>query len=146
MEKFHSPNPSVIVQQYQFYGRFRKPDESIATFVAELRSLAKDCNFGQTLVENLRDRLVCGVNDQVYQKRLLSEDGELTFQKAFEIAQGIESATKNIKILQELTTQFEIEVKDATPRPCYHCGKTGHHSDKCRFISVTSLLWQAGSH
>ena len=44
----------------------------------------------------MRDRLVCGANDQVYQKRLLCEYGELTFQKAFEIAQGIESATKNI--------------------------------------------------
>ena len=106
--------------------------------MVELRSLAKDCNFGQTLQENLRDRLLCGVNDQVYQKRLQSEDGELTFQKAFEIAQGIESATKNIKILQVPTTQFEIhEVKDATSRPCYRCAKTGHHSDKCHFKSVT---------
>ena len=70
MEKFYSPKPSVIVQRYQFYSCFRKPDESTATFVAELRCLAKDCNFGQTLQENLRERLVCGVNDQVYQKRL----------------------------------------------------------------------------
>ena len=76
MKKFHSPKPSVIVQRYQFYSRFRKPDESITTFVAELQCLAKDCNFGQTLEENLRDRLVCGANDQVYQKRL---HGELTF-------------------------------------------------------------------
>ena len=46
MEKFHSPKQSVIVQRYQFYSRFRKPDESPATFVAELQRLAKDCNFG----------------------------------------------------------------------------------------------------
>ena len=32
----------------------------------------------------------------------------MSFQKAFDITQGIESATKNIKILQEPTTQFQI--------------------------------------
>ena len=29
MEKFHSPKPSVIVQRYRFYSRFRKPVKSI---------------------------------------------------------------------------------------------------------------------
>ena len=74
METFHSPELSVIVQQYRFYSCFLKPDEAIATFVAELQSLAKDCIFGPRLEENLRDRPVCGqcgVNDQVYQNRLL---------------------------------------------------------------------------
>ena len=60
----HSPNQSVIVQRYRFYSRFHKPNELITTFVAKPRSLVKDCNFGQTLEENLRDRLICGVNDQ----------------------------------------------------------------------------------
>ena len=63
MSNFYHPKPLVTVQRYRFYSRYRQPSESISTFVAELRSLAKDCNFEVSLEENLHDRLVCGVND-----------------------------------------------------------------------------------
>ena len=44
----------------------------MVTYVAEVRSLAEFCNFGQTLLEAmLRDRIVCGINDDAIQRRLL---------------------------------------------------------------------------
>ena len=58
LQKHHNPPPSEIVQHYQFHTRVRKPEESIATFVAELRALAEHCGFGPTLSTMLRDRLV----------------------------------------------------------------------------------------
>ena len=85
MSGYLNPKPLVTVQRYKFYSRFRQPNETISSFVAELRSLAKDCAFdGAALEENLRDRLVCGIADQTIQKRLLSEHN-LTFKKAFEL-------------------------------------------------------------
>ena len=71
MKSFSNPTPSVTVQRFRFYSRFCQPGESILAFVAELRSLAKDSEFGGSLEENLRDKLVCGVSDPVIQKRLL---------------------------------------------------------------------------
>jgi hypothetical protein len=41
--------------------------------VAELRKLSEHCNFGTTLNDMLRNRLVCGVGDQRIQRRLLAE-------------------------------------------------------------------------
>ena len=79
-----------------------QPQESVSAFVAELRSLAKDCEFGAALEENLRDRLVCGVSNPSIQKRLLSEQ-KMTFKKALEITQSHESATKDIVTLQGAT-------------------------------------------
>ena len=73
MGDLYNPKPLVTVQRFRFYCRFRQPEESDSTFVAELRNLAKDCDFGATLEDNLRNRLVCGIADQVLQKRLLSE-------------------------------------------------------------------------
>ena len=98
MSEFYNPKPLVTVQRYRFYSRFKKPDESISTFVAELRNLARDCAFGTTLETNLRDRLVCGIRDQALQRELLSEK-DLTYERALEIALSHESATKNVAAL-----------------------------------------------
>jgi len=66
--------------------------------VSELCSIAKRCNFGDTLETMLRDHIVCGINDGVIQHQLLSEK-ELTFKTALEITQSMESAVKNVKEL-----------------------------------------------
>jgi len=75
------PKPSEIVQRYKFHSCFRTSDQSVSTYVAHLRHLSADCNFGDTLEPMLRDRLVCGVNNDRIQRRLLAER-ELTFEMA----------------------------------------------------------------
>ena len=140
MSSFYNPKPLVTVQRFRFYSRFRQPNESVSTFVAELRSLAKDCQFGDSLQENLRERLICGIADQTIQKRLLSEQN-LSFKKAFDIAQSHESAERNIVILQG-STSHSLEIHKVTsPRvsdtSCYRCGQSDHHHDTCRFKSST---------
>ena len=71
LSKHFRPTPSEIVELFKFHSRVRKAGELIATYVAELRALSEYCNFGATLDDMLRDRLVCGVNDQAIQKQLL---------------------------------------------------------------------------
>ena len=61
MKKHHDPKPSVIVQCYRFNLCNRRSGESVAAYVAELRHLSEHCEFGTTLSQMLRDRLVCGV-------------------------------------------------------------------------------------
>ena len=63
LKSHYNPEPSEIVERYKFHTRFRKPGESVATFVSELRTLAQTCNFRDSLGDMLRDRLVCGIND-----------------------------------------------------------------------------------
>jgi len=46
----------------------------------------------------LRDHIVCGINDDTIQWCLLAEP-RLTFKKALEIAQGIETANMNMQEL-----------------------------------------------
>ena len=108
LQRHHSPTPSEIVQRYRFNTHYRQQAETIATFVSELRSIAEFCNYGESLNDMLRDRLVCGINDSAIQRRLLAED-KLSFTKAMEISQGMEAATKNVQTLQSSSGVGEVQ-------------------------------------
>ena len=56
----------------------------------------------------IRDRLVCGVNDNRIQRALLQET-ELTYEKALDIAQGIEAASKDVQKLQQQPTSSTVQ-------------------------------------
>ena len=79
----------------KFNTQVRTKDESIATYVASVRQLSEFCEFGDTLEAMLRDRLVCGVNDDRIQRRLL----ELSSGKALQLAEAIETADQDTKDL-----------------------------------------------
>ena len=65
--------------------------------MAELRRLAEHCNYGDTLDTTLRDSLVWGINDAGIQKKLLQENDPLILTRALIVAQGAETADKNLK-------------------------------------------------
>ena len=94
----HQPRPSTIVQRFHFHTRMQKPSESVSEFVAQLRKLSEYCEFGDTLQDMLRDRLVCRCKDQRLQCKLLAEL-ELTFDKAFKIVKGHGGSGKRDKRL-----------------------------------------------
>jgi len=79
LTKHYSPPPSEIVQRFRFHTRVRKPGESVATFIAELRGLSEFCNFDNPLEKMLRDQLVCGIKDRRYRRGYLrSQTSPLT--------------------------------------------------------------------
>ena len=146
LREHYNPTPSETVQRARFNSRSRKPGESVATFVAELRSLAEFCNYGATLEVMLRDRLTCGINSLKIQQKLLAEK-TLTLAKAVELAQSMETAAKNAKELAQDGASVSGNVNRVTPPKrgkdtssfrqrfsgtCYCCGKVGHKRQNCR--------------
>ena len=106
----------------------------------ELNKLTEYCKFGATLDQMLQDRLVCGIPDECWQRRLLSEE-ELTFKSAFKIAQALETAECQIKDLQGSSRVHQLQKtqdhRTRVPEPhdqttCYRCGGP-HPSHTCRF-------------
>ena len=95
----------------------------------------------------IRDRLVCGINHDTIQPRLLAEK-ELTFERAFEVAQSVEAAEKNSKIIRNgsngkqetlhysetgFTHKDRKSDKEFKKLPtCYSCGGP-HLAPSCRF-------------
>ena len=63
MTDHYQPKPSIIMQHFKFHSRSCKQGEAVAKYIAELKLLAEDCEFGKFLEQMLRDRIVCGIND-----------------------------------------------------------------------------------
>ena len=94
----------------KFHNRKRREGENITGYVAELRKLSEHCNFGETLEDMIRDRLVRGVKNESIQQRLLSEP-ELTHKKAVEIAGAPETSAKQV---ENLGAKNDIEDRSLT--------------------------------
>ena len=60
---YYEPKPIVIAERFIFYQRNQKPQESVTSYLAELRRLATHCKFETFLSSALRDRFVCGLRD-----------------------------------------------------------------------------------
>ena len=99
--KHFNPCPSATVQRYKCNLHCRQLGESVADYVAALCALSENCEFGDTLDDMLRDRLVWGIDDSKIQHRLLAK-GSLTFVKALEIAQASELVTRDLEDLQAI--------------------------------------------
>ena len=143
LKTHYNPPPSEVMQRFRFNTRSRKPGESVATYVAELRRLAEFCDYGVTLDKMIRDRLVSGINDDNIQKKLLSEP-RLTYTRALEIAQGAKEAEKNLREMRTPRRERDVAGVETTNKPepvhrisgkqlrkpssgcCYCCGVPGH--------------------
>ena len=111
------------------------------------------CEFNDQLEKMLRDRLVCGVNDERIKRRLLAES-QLEFKKAMELATAMETADRNTRDLKHANARNlnekpkELQVNRVTKEPpkqkqpprnprqskeCYRCGGQFHDAEKCRY-------------
>ena len=140
----HQPEPSVSVMRYEFNKRIRKEGESFADYIADLRRIAENCKFGDSLNELLRDRLLCGCNNERLKHQLLAKTPVPNFDEAFALAQAFESAERNAKgIHAPAQNSVHFVKKPPGSRPsanrgnnCYRCGGK-HSSSNCRFKDAT---------
>ena len=100
-----------------FDNRLRRQGESVTDYLACLRTIVKDCKFGDGLDEKLRDRFVTGINDPRMTKNLMTAEDKLD--QAVEVAQALELANEHSKkrILGLQVLMFCI------PPSCYHNSK-----------------------
>ena len=77
-----------IYERYYFNMRDKLPTESLDSFVAELRNLAKTCNFCDCLRDSLiRDRFVLGIKNEQTTKKLLRMR-DLTLNRCIDVQRG----------------------------------------------------------
>ncbi len=106
------PEKVEIAEVNRFYRRKQKGTESVQDFLADLRQLAKDCNFGD-LNRALRDAFVLGIFDPRIQSRLLSTRN-LTLDTALDTAQSMEAAALQTKQLRHPIPQLVMKTTIST--------------------------------
>jgi len=139
LQKHFEPPSNVISERFQFHRRDQGSGESVTEFLAELRRLATNCQFGEYLDQALRDRFVCGLHSSGMQKSLLAVTDDLPLKKAVDQALAYEAADKSTKDIQEgHFAQSSLVDKVSVPftrrsKSCYRCGKGNHSPNDCRY-------------
>ena len=153
LKSHFNPKPNKIVKRYEFRTRYRKLDENISDYIAALKKIAAQCEYGDQLEENIRDQLVCGVRDEGITNKLLQEV-DLDYTKAITLATQIELSRKGAKSLTcrggedvgeiNFTNRAKPKKSIATGKfpgvdvkkkiVCYRCGGA-HKAPECKFKS-----------
>ena len=98
MQEHYKKDTIEIAERFKFFKRVQQEQETLANYLAELRKLAKHCNFGNYLDTALRDQLVCGLRDRKTQRELLCTPN-LTLAMASEKARATETAIRETQQL-----------------------------------------------
>ena len=143
LQQHLSPKPLLIAERFRFRKRNHLEGEPVSTYLAELKKLTLYCEFGASLNDALRDRLVCGLHNELIQKRLLSEP-ELTLTKATVTGHSKELQGSKESEVNKISNGND-NVPKVPPKPrdhCYRCGGTTHQSSEYYFRNET--CWKCG--
>lgn len=91
-----------------FFTRSQGPAETIDMYVTDLKSKAKDCEFGDLHDSLIRDRIVCGIREDQLKDRLLKET-DLTLEKAIDICRASEITSSQMKALNDEVNVHKVE-------------------------------------
>lgn len=72
LENHYAPKKNEIAETFKFNKRNQMQGESIAEYIVELKTIAQDCNFGDFHDRALRDRFICGLNNESIQRKLFT--------------------------------------------------------------------------
>ena len=125
-----SPKVIEIAERYKFH-QIRQNNDSVATFVSNLRRAAETCSFGAQLESMLRDRFVIGLSDETIVQKLLLEN-TLTLETAIKIASSSEEVKKCQAIMRQSSIPDVNKVQSfkKPPKQAYDKPKQGFDKQK----------------
>ena len=95
-----APAPTKFAQRYKLRSCLQEADESTATYISRLRSIANECDF-TNYNEAILDQLLAGLRDQKVVSELLTK-GDLTLEVAVREALSREQANKEAQYMNSV--------------------------------------------
>lgn len=124
-KEYCSPQKNVVFERHLFWSHAMSSGTAVDRFITELRQKSKDCEFGRSEDDMLRDKLVFSINDPRLKERLLRENG-LTLQRAIDICRSTELAKTQIQAMQmaPITCDAQVEAVEKS---------RGYKQTSCKF-------------
>lgn len=114
-DKFFLPRKNLTIERHKFFTRDQQEGESVEQYAFELNRLALECDFKDLKDELIKDRLICGLKENVLRERLLREP-DLTLKKALDTCRIAEMSRMQAgHIKQEVESQqnlYEITAQE----------------------------------
>lgn len=106
-DAYFLPQTNKSIERHRFNTRVQLKGESFEAYVADLRKIGQNCDFGNLRDELIKDRIVCGIRDPRVKNRLLRE-ANLSFNKAVEICKAAEESENLVQNLNEQAKELHL--------------------------------------
>jgi transposase InsO family protein len=118
LQQYYQKSICIMAERVVFAQRQRKDDETVTQFLNTLRSLAGNCDFGDSLHERLRDQLVIGISNDTWQKEIfrLHPTNAATLAQVEATVLVLEQASLQQQRLQGLTKTTSFVPTDSSVR------------------------------
>ena len=152
-EDYCSPKKNVTFERFKFNSRSQKETENVDQFATELKTMAKNCNYGDLEDGLVRDQIVFGIMDNVLRGRLLREaaQAELSLNKTLDLCRAHEASNAQLKVVSS-SNNVTSHVEEVRRKPrrdrtdktansersrsdrstlCGQCGYKSHGDGQC---------------
>ena len=129
------------MERFRFYSREQKESESVDQYISALHCLAITCKLETMSYDQvLRDQILMKTKSKKIQEKLWSS-GDLTLNKALEIARSIEQSELCVQAVRKDSvppvcvvtksapsqkTNYRVSTNMRRKISCYRCGSTDH--------------------
>ena len=96
-QAYVQPKSNPVFARYKLHSKVQEPGETCQQLVTALKLLVRDCEYGQTEDDIVRDRIVFGTKSAKVREELIDTGADLTLEKAIEIARVEEIAAQQLK-------------------------------------------------
>ena len=121
-----NPQTNVSMERHTFFNRDQLQDESIESYMTDLKNKTASCELDTLKDSLIHDRFISGVKSEQL-RRVLLKERDLTLSRAVELAQLDEITQSRLKQFKSSPVSVEA-VKQTTKRPpAEHFSKSFRH-------------------